>query len=505
MVNLLNRLLVIVFSLAGICCGAQTIRFQHQYSIPQQSFVLNPGDLKEMPDSGFLMVTNGGNYPDSSIVVTRLNKWGNVVWAKKFRNSGDQNGGQLYGSPDEGYFLVSGDKIIRMDTAGSILWARQYSHSLTFSTLTKEGGLVVASSYPVGPDYEISVMKIDSTGAILWTTLIDTLVNSFVKGIETVQLANGSEQYMIIGVCYNEYNNYNVLSCVSQAGILQWNKLYWPNIIFYDIACSADSGIYITGGGGGTDSLAVYNGLLLMKVSAQGNTEFVKVAPGGYAWPEISTRGTDIVITGNLMTTPMSYALVMDSSFNLDFHVLYNYPTGTLYGYNEPVLLHDGGCAMLVSSHLTNFVQPKTHLIRTDANGLAGCNGAPANISWHDIDWKDSSDHYQSLLTFVTQPDTFSVTAIDVNDTITCTSVGWYEPLSTTDFTIQPNPAHGSISIRSSSTGEPVAVRIFDNQGRESLLIRNYYPGTEINVTNLAPGLYAVQINGTTVEKLVIR
>lgn len=459
-------------------------------------------DIAELPDSGFMMLSTNELAADSAFVLTRLNKWGEQVWSRQYKLDEPEQAAALFAAPDEGYYVMARTTIVRVDSSGNLIWSKEYDIWLDCAAETRAGGLVVASSYPlVFPNEKVAVLKIDSSGNVVWSTLVDTLVNEGVQGIQAVPLPNGTEDYVIIGRCYQEYGFFNVVTRLSENGILQWNRLYSPNLIFYTIALTADSCVIICGYAQGLDSLAGITGMLLMKLDNADQPVFTKVMQSAFG-TFVTTRSTTIGITGGT-TTGSAFALVFDSSLTTYWFRKYNYPAGTLSCSYPPLLLHDGGIAMLARAYATG-PSPTMRFLRTDANGILGCSEAPLNDTWQDINWTDSSDYVQVPLTVNVLADTVSTTVFDISDSVICTSVGidFFAP-GTMAFTVTPNPASGFFSVESGSTN-PLHLELYDSFGKLILINDNYHNGERVYTESLHAGLYILRIDGNPC-KLIVR
>jgi hypothetical protein len=135
--------------------------------------------LIQTADSGYIVL---GIYK----WLKKINKFGNTTWSKGIQLSGftsytydivqTADGGFIIGGQTDQLGAGSIDAIlIKVDSSGSFQWAKTYGGSgvdnLTSLDLTADGGIVftgVTNSVP-GTDYNILVVKTDSTGDLEWS------------------------------------------------------------------------------------------------------------------------------------------------------------------------------------------------------------------------------------------------------------------------------------------------------------------------------------------------
>jgi hypothetical protein len=164
------------------------------------------GEIDFNPDSAGMNILSG-----SSSFILKLNSQGNFVWVKEIGGGGSYGGkdialdstgniivignfgGQVDFDPGIGtHYMNSGGSydtyILKLDTAGSFIWAKQYGTSIddlcynlgldNFENIYFTGH---SQGAPGGQDYFL--VKLDSLGNTIWTMNIDDGINNLIGGI----------------------------------------------------------------------------------------------------------------------------------------------------------------------------------------------------------------------------------------------------------------------------------------------------------------------------------
>ncbi len=218
--------------------------------------------------------------------VVKLDTAGNILWQNTIGGSDYDFYPSIQQCPDGGYILggktysgISGDKIeanhgstdywiIKLDTVGNIMWQNTIggSGSDEFSSigLTKDGGYIIAGSSNSGisgdktenpqGSYDYWVIKIDSSGNIIWQNTIGGSEYDWNPSIQ--QCTDGS--YILGGSSWSgisgdkaeaaQENDYWIIKLDSAGNIIWQNTIGGNNRDELNSICQIKNGGYILGG-----------------------------------------------------------------------------------------------------------------------------------------------------------------------------------------------------------------------------------------------------------------
>ena len=131
-------------------------------------------------DGGFIILYS---LPSTGFdLMTKIDSAGSLVWVKRFSNINYSQGfmtettnGDLYLVSTWDSISSSGVRIKKLDSAGNLIWSEDlsgnYNHEIFSSSIsTPEGGcLILGYVRNVNTTFETLVIKVDSTGNIVWS------------------------------------------------------------------------------------------------------------------------------------------------------------------------------------------------------------------------------------------------------------------------------------------------------------------------------------------------
>jgi hypothetical protein len=498
------RYVLLLLILYGQNLVGQGVLFQKNYDAPSPSVDLTVGDILELPDSGFFVLSSDAT-TSYGVVLARLNIWGDELWSKQYTASHALSATRIHPSGNNEYFLNLGQSLVKIDSSGNVIWSKRLDVGGFLSDTTKNGGLILGGL----ANNMVTLVKVDSMGNVVWSTMVDTLIKSLSYGLLTEPLINGSEQYIVIGQCMEDYGSFQALTTVSESGILQRNQLFSSVAVFLDLALAQDCTIYISGAGGYSDSVATYGGAALINVSPSGSVISAKVfhtttTSINMNGASIHAFGTSIGLVGDIIGNPFEvYRLKTDTSLVLASQRRIHFNNQQLLTTRVHTLLRDGGQANI------SMIQPVANgpshalLSRADMNGNSGCNESNLNLVTHDFVMTDTNDFYQYPLAASSFEDTIIVSEIFMNITTNCTSVAIDESIFASTIKIIPNPATSTILVNTPHH-DMNNISLYDCFGRECLSIHKCAGEHEIDISFLPQGIYTVVINRSLPIKLVV-
>jgi type II secretory pathway pseudopilin PulG len=297
---------VIKLDSSGNLSWAKTIEgmgYNYGYSIQQTS------------DGGY--VITGETLGD--VFVIKLDSSGNLSWAKTIGGPGDDVGYSIQQTSDEGYVITgytssfgAGDYdvfVIKLDSSGNLSWAKTiggpgYDAGSSIQQ-TSDGGYVITGetqSFGAG-NGDVFVIKLDSSGNLSWAKTIGGTSDD--RGRSIQQTSDGG--YVITGRTYSfGAGGYDVFVIkLDSSGNLSWTKTIGGRDVEWgsSIQQTSDGGYVITGGtyGFGAGDWDVF----VIKLDSSGNLSWAKTIGGtnydaGRSIQQTSDGG--YVITGHTLS-----------------------------------------------------------------------------------------------------------------------------------------------------------------------------------------------------------
>ena len=262
--------------------------------------------VQQIPDGGYIIVGQTGySFGGTDVYLIKTDGFGDTVWTKTFGSLNyDDIGTCVQNTSDQGY-IITGYKVdqlipssadlllIKADSDGDQVWVktfdysvREYGHSVR---QTSDGGYIIAGSINVRimggvpqDEYDVFIIKTDSSGTELWTKTYQNLDQS--HGYCLQQTSDGG--YVIAGRTgsYTDGISDMYLIKTDASGDVLWTKTYGGS--GYDCAYSVQqnaNGDYIIAGY--TDSYASRGeyDISLIKTDSSGKMQWTRIYGGPYA------------------------------------------------------------------------------------------------------------------------------------------------------------------------------------------------------------------------------
>lgn len=326
----------------------------------QEAIELDGGEcyskgIVALPDGGCLLAGNSklpgastGYISDYYPFIARIDNAGKLIWWKRNRPAGEAYGAWVSGmlSTPDGGALVHGyssnesnfgyDEFYwKIDENGKTVWLTYQGISgLAFSPyrgkVLKDGSFIFAgSNQNSGPNYNIYLQKISSTGQKLWSKGYNTLKGGSLKGLEIAEdggfLTTGYSQWQIPS---GDYSTTPFFVKFDENGNYQWEK--YPIIGPFNYALphnmikDPSGGFYVTGEIY-VDTTNRFEDILLLKISEDAEVEWYKnYGSKNTEWAEdiIVPNNNQIIMWGYNQQRPPLYSLkalltLTDSEGNL--------------------------------------------------------------------------------------------------------------------------------------------------------------------------------------------
>jgi hypothetical protein len=244
--------------------------------------------------------------------VVKLDSSGNVVWTKTIGGSSDDKAWSIIQSSDGGYVVAGYTRsfgaglddmyVVKLDSSGNVVWTKTIGGSsddwAISITQSSDGGYVVAGrteSFGSG-DEDIFVVKLDSSGNIVWTKTIGGSGTDRASSI--IQSSDGG--YVVAGETYSfgaGWADFYVVK-LDSSGNVAWAKTIGGSSDDYanSIIQSSDGGYVVAGR---TESFGK-SGIYVVKLDNSGNVQWAKIIEKGVANSIIQSSDGGYVGAGNI-------------------------------------------------------------------------------------------------------------------------------------------------------------------------------------------------------------
>jgi hypothetical protein len=297
-----------------------------------------PFDIQETTDGGFVLVgygtAPGGNY---NPWIAKLSSTGHLQWTHVFVDPNSQySAAYSVRQTADGGYIVGGEvsyavtssyteseiTVFKLDSTGALVWQRDYAAGvdayLQSLALTSDGGAILSGtvSTETGTTYTSSVLllKLDSTGnAQFAQTILPSGNISDLNIVGVQQTADGG--YAFAGYYFQNtvYTERAWLVKTDSAGNVQWDKIYGPDVqysdrYFHSFQQTSDGGFIAAGSTNQFNSGD--NSIWLVKTDSNGNiSNCVDVHNDSAATGSIAVT----VSNGNLSASTDNTSYVADS------------------------------------------------------------------------------------------------------------------------------------------------------------------------------------------------
>src|SRR5215469_9699418 len=278
----------------------QRSAIHHHRPPPNSSPLTWPLDIQQTTDGGFVLVGYaGGPSGNYNPWIAKLTSTGQLEWTHVFAGPNNEYGyGVSVRQTSDGGFIVGGDAnyvvsssyteseitVFKLDSTGALVWQRDYAAGtgVYFDSLavTSDGGFIVSGSVdqqqtPTSYTSSVLLLKLDSTGN---TQFARTILPS--GSISDLNIAGAQQTsdggYVFVGYYFQNtiYTERAWLVKTDSAGNVQWDKIYGPDVqytdrYFHSFQQSSDGGFIVAG------STNQFNGgdnsIWLVKTDSNGN------------------------------------------------------------------------------------------------------------------------------------------------------------------------------------------------------------------------------------------
>lgn len=429
--------------------------------------------LLENPDSTIIVAGNNYYTWKGDVFLCHLNPFGDTIWMRTYHEDSVilrfpdickvANGEMmLYCGTYDRRDSSRRSELIKVDSGGNILWSKSLGENISDGSWykiipTQDQNFILASNVLVSGQSDASLIKIDSSGSVIWSMSYDL---GYQDNFETV--SQTSDGGFILGG-YVTHDTINFITSffllkTDSVGNMQWCKTYSSNVGSYSPFITEIPGIgyvflaYI-------HDISITNQIALIKINLTGDTLSTSLFPGG-------NRLLFQSATANY-----------DSTFSI---------------------------------HSSKFDGStwNSYLIKTDEFLNTGCEEYTIDITNTADTITDTS--YNAVLTstsinIISHQYAFRKGCTSIN---ICSSLLINEPIEKRiENEIYPNPADKFITINL-PVGKYTNVQLYNSAGSIVKVISNPGNKFQISIEGLSNGIYFMQaiseFNVTTSAKMIV-
>jgi hypothetical protein len=345
--------------------------------------------IVQSSDGGYFVAGSTQSFEGgpADIYVVKLDSGGNVQWTKTIGGSFDDEAHSIIQSSDGGYVVAgwtssfgpgSDIYVVKLDSSGNVVWAKtiggsnsDYAHSIIQSS---DGGYVVAgstSSFGSGGS-DFYVVKLDSSGNVQWAKTIGG--SDYDAAYSIIQSSDGG--YAVAGYTrsFGAGSEDMYVVKLDSSGNIVWTKTIggssWDEAL--SIIQSSDGGYVVAGS---TRSFgAGYSDFYVVKLDSGGNVQWAKTiggSSGDFASSIIQSSDGGYVVAGETASFGADgwdiYVVKLDSGGNVQWAKTIG---GSRNDFASSIIQSsDGGYVVAGETASFGAVGRDIYVVKTDANG----------------------------------------------------------------------------------------------------------------------------------------
>lgn len=432
------------------------------------------------------------------------------IWAKRYKHlrrddfsciTALSDGNVLVGGTmRQSFSLDDGGSIVKLDTAGNVIWHHMYAEDFDDRVLEifeqADSSLMIFIREGV-TNRPTKIVHADKNGSILSQRTYTVDSTSFGLLANSV-VTDDQDQYYFSGSVSN-MGTQELYVCAVDDNSLLWYKRFR----FDDRSVGSFVSTYIPGdqsimlSGSISDTVGIFVNIWLAKIDLMGNILWAKEYGGDLGYTEnasgiLPMDNGDFLMYGRVFGDQGSSGFVMrlDAMGNKVWEKAY-VPTSPSFGIADVFLLPDD--RMVINANSGEEV----YLLTTAADGTAACSNSDVSLNVADLALTDTT--YALSVDnpgIVEMTPALEVTDVLIQDSLLCAGSVSIETFPARPLEVYPNPVQDQLTIVL-----PVGVEqqtgcvILDAYGRTMLapMVQN---GAEIvvDVAGLSPGVYWLQL-----------
>jgi len=257
--------------------------------------------IRRIEDGGYIVAIEGlstGHEYSRNYLIIKIDPDGNPIWQKVYSD------GRSIEQTSDGGYIVGGDRcIFKLDSTGNILWSKSYNGVGGLARQMEDSGyIVVRSNMGIGgsPVEDIESLKIDENGEVVWFKDYDYVAGGItwtsLSIQKTVDVGYILEGYALSG-SYEGTSGLFFIK-IDSTGNITWSKIMETGHHFFysvntPIHSTSDGGYVVVG-----DTSAFNEGfdddIWIIRLNQDGDVIWQKTYGGDY-----SEHGNSVIETGD--------------------------------------------------------------------------------------------------------------------------------------------------------------------------------------------------------------
>jgi hypothetical protein len=233
-ITLLSLLLLLSFSASLV---SATVEFTQAYSY---GAVAQARSMCQLSDGGYILVgqTQSTSSSPTQALIVRVDSAGSILWNRTYGGTNTSLLLAVGQTTDLGFAVagtlnITSEKfwLFKIDGSGNMLWEKTYggtyNEELYAMAQTNDGGYLLTgltTSFDSGSQSDLWMVKTDSSGTAQWTQRYGTGGDDC--GYSVVQTGDGG--YALAG---QTNDHYCWLIKTDSAGLMQWNKTFGSDLL----------------------------------------------------------------------------------------------------------------------------------------------------------------------------------------------------------------------------------------------------------------------------------
>lgn len=417
------------------------------------------------------------------------------------------------GAMRQEFSLDYGGSILKLDTAGNLIWHLMYDDKFGDRVLDvfeqADSSLMIFIREGV-TNRPTKIVHADKGGSILSQRAYTIDSTNFGLLANNV-VADENEQYYFSGSVFIQ-GTQELFVC----GVNTSNLLWYKRFRFDDRSVGSFSSTYnpvdqsIILGGTITDTVGIFVNIWLAKIDLLGNVKWAKEYGGDQGYTESVSviqplDNGDFMMFGRVFDDQGSegFAMKLDSMGSKIWERAYN-PSSPSFGIGDVFSLPDG--RMVINANSGEEV----YLLITSIDGEVACSNSEVSLNVADLSVMDTT-----YILSVDNPGIvetippLEITDVLIQDSVRCAGSVSIETFSTRPLEVYPNPVQDRLTIvLPAGVEHQIECTILDAYGRmiSPEIVQN---GAEliVDVTDLSAGVYwlRLSVDGENVARTFVR
>jgi hypothetical protein len=339
--------------------------------------------VQQTSDGGYIVAGRTGSYPNYDVYLIKTNATGDTLWTRTY-GTGSDVGYSVQQTTDGGYiiagFTTFGNDyqvyLIKTNSSGDTLWTRAYGGTVvdvgySVQQTTDRGYIVAGYTQLFGNDYNVYLVKTNTSGDTLWTRTYGGTGTDVGWSVRQTQ----DSGYIVAGYTNSFGNNDQVylVKTNAQGGTL-WTRTYGGTGTDrgYSVQQTSDGGYIVAGQ---TLSFGNASQVYLIKTNASGDTLWTRNYGGtddDWGWSVQQTSDGGYIVAGGTYSFGNGEQVYLIKT-NASGGTLWTRTYGGAVDEDGQSVQQTSDGGYIVGGHTTSFGNGyQVYLIKTDANGSSG-------------------------------------------------------------------------------------------------------------------------------------